>query len=163
MTNPRTERYLADLDELGRLYQLLAAKVPPAQGDSGRRPQPGSRPPLQVEPVSLMDEMERAASYQIAQARWNLQPVKRIDITTRTGARCPYCAGDLVAWLYGEDPEPPEVVCLQRDADIHARAAPEGGMPWRWEKRDWPRLGVLTGVRDDARFTTIQRVVRETG
>ena len=145
-----------DLDEVWRLHQLLAGKVEPVQGEGGRRPRPASRPPLQVDPVSIMDELGRYIRWWIGHARWNLQPTKRIDITTRTGAVCPYCAGPLVAWLYGDNPEPPEVVCLNREADIHARAAPEGGMPWRWEKAEWARLGVLTGVRADARFTTLR-------
>ena len=146
-----------DLDEVWRLHELLAAKVEPSQGEGGhRRPQPSSRPPLQVLPVSHMNEGERFLRWWIAEGRFALQPTIRISITTRTGATCPYCAGELIAWLYGDNPEPPEVVCLNRQADTHARAAPEGGNPWRWEKHEWPRLGVLTGVRDDARFTTLR-------
>jgi hypothetical protein len=146
----------ADLDEAWRQYQLLAAKVEPGQGEGGRRVQPSSRPPLQVDPVSHMDELRRYLAWWIGQARWSLQPTIRIDITNRTGARCPYCYGTLIAWLYGDNPEPPEVVCLNRLANTHARAAPEGGNPWRWEKQDWARLGVLTGMRDDERFTTLR-------
>jgi hypothetical protein len=152
----------ADLDEVWRLHELLAAKVEPAQGEGGRRPQPASRPPLQIDPVSLMEELRRYLGWWLGQARWSLQPVKRIDITVRTGVTCPYCGvGKLVGWLRDDDPEEPgrfqpdEVVCLNREADQHARAAPEGGAPWRWTKDEWARLGVLTGVREDRRFTTI--------
>lgn len=151
------DSFRADLDEVWRLHELLSAKVEPAQGEGGRRPQPSSRPPLQVDPVSHIDELRRYLHWWIGQARWSIQPTRRIDITTRTGATCPYCAGPLVAWLYGDNPEPPEVVCLNRQADTHARAAPEGGNPWRWERHEWARLGVLTGVRDDARFTTLRQ------
>ena len=147
MTNP--DPFLDDLDEMGRFYQLLAASVDPTQGEGGRRPQPGSRPPLQVDPVSLMDEGRRFVRWWIHAARWNLKPARKINITDRTGARCPYChelgyKGELVAWIYGDDPEPPEVLCLD---DQHPAAQPK-----RWEKHEWPRLGVLTGVREDARY-----------
>ena len=144
MTKAAPNPLLTDLDELGRLYQLLAAKVEPGQGEGGRRPQPASRPPLQIPPVSLMDEIQRTISYLIGQARFTLLPVIRINITDRTGANCPYCAGELVAWLYGDNPEPPEVLCLGTD---HPAEEPK-----RWEKSQWARLGVLTGVREDRRF-----------
>jgi hypothetical protein len=133
-----------DLDEVWRLHELLAAKVPPAQGEGGRRPQPSSRPPLQVDPVSLMDELRRYVGWWIHAARWNLKPARRINITDRTGARCPWCQGELIAWLYGDDPDPPEVLCI---APEHPATEQK-----RWEKHEWPRLGVLTGVREDARY-----------
>ena len=145
--------FLADLEELGRLYQLLAGKVEPSQGEGGRRPQPGSRPPLQIPPVSLMHEIRSTIGYYIAQARWTLQPLRRINITNSTkdpdtlpdGARCPWCGGELVAWFRDDSTEPAEVVCLTPQ-----HHQPEE--PSRWGKADWPRLGVLTGVREDARY-----------
>ena len=157
MTHLPPDPFLDDLDELGRLYQLLSAKIEPGQSEgSGRRPQPGSRPPLQIPPVSLMDEAQRMVRYLIGQARFTLLPAIRIDITGRTGARCPYCQGDLIAWLYGDNPEPPEVLCRNPQADIHAKAAPEGGAPWRWEGEDEiRRFGVVAGLREDHRFTTL--------
>jgi hypothetical protein len=155
VTNQAPDPLQQDLDEVWRLHQLLAAKVEPSQGEGGRRTPPASRPPLQVDPVSLMEELRRYLGWWIAQARWNLQPVKRIDITARTGVTCPYCAvGKLVGWLRGDDPEhpgrvqPDEVICLNRTADQHATE----GAPWRWTKDEWARLGVLTGVREDRRF-----------
>lgn len=154
--------FLADLDELGRLYQLLAGKVEPGQGEGGRRPQPGSRPPLQIPPVSLMHEIRSTVSYYIAQARWTLQPVRRVNITDRTktpdlpdGARCPWCGGELVAWFRDDSTEPAEVVCL--DPQAHTPDEFGHSPPARWGKADWPRLGVLTGVREDRRFTTLRQ------
>jgi len=103
-----------------------------------------------------MDEARRWASWWNHQARFTLQPTTRIEITDRTkspqrpdGARCPWCGGELIAWLYGDNPEPPEVLC--KTPDQHTQ-----GEPARWERQEWARLGVLTGVRDDARFTTLR-------
>lgn len=135
-----------DLDELGRQYTLLAAKVPPGQGEGGRRPPPASRPPLQIDPVSLMAEVEQAVSYYLNQIRWLLQPIRRIDITKRTGAICPWCQGGLVAWLHEERAEPGEVVCL-----TPIRHQPTE--PYRWTgEAEWRRLGVVAGVYVDARY-----------
>jgi hypothetical protein len=99
-----------------------------------------------------MDEAERFLRYWNAQARFSLQPAIRVDITDRTkspdhpdGARCPWCGGELQAWFYGDQPEPPEVLC--KTPDQHG---PDE--PWRWEKDQWGRLGVSTGFREDHRY-----------
>jgi hypothetical protein len=148
----QADSFQDDLDELWRNDQLLAGKVEPAQGHGGRRPQPASRPPLQVGPVSVRDETRREVRHLIAMQRWELQPATRVNITTSTktpelpnGARCPWCQGELVAWFYGDQPEPPEVVCSTPNQHTE-------GEPWRWEKDQWGRLGVSTGVRVDARY-----------
>jgi hypothetical protein len=54
------------------LCRHLAQQVPPGRGAAGgRRPAPGSRPPLQIGPVSLMAELEQQylAWWWISQAR----------------------------------------------------------------------------------------------
>src|SRR5215216_3227082 len=130
-----------DLEELGRLYMLLAGKIEPSQGQGGgRRPQPASRPPLHIDPVSVMHEVEQSVAYHLTQIRWLLQPVHRIDITRRTGAICPWCQGGLVAWLHEERAEPAEVACT---TPTHH----EQGDPYRWTgELELRRLGVVMGV-----------------
>ena len=141
-----------DLDEVWRNDQLLAGAIEPNQSHGGRRPQPASRPPLQIGPVSTRDETRRVVKHLLTLQRWELQPATRINITDRTktpdlpaGACCPWCGGELVAYLYGDQPEPPEVVCTSPNNHDQAE-------PWRWEPHEWPRLGVSTGVREDARY-----------
>lgn len=144
------------LDRILRKYQLVAGKVEPGQGEGGRRPQPASRPPLQLDPVSEMHSFERSLDYHEAQFNRILHPIKRIDITDRTGITCPHCTtGKLVGWIRDDDPQdldrnlkPDEVVCLNWEADQHTT----DGWPFRWTKDEWARLGVQTGARDDRRF-----------
>lgn len=143
---PEADPFERDLEELGRLYQLLAAKVMPSQGEGGRRPQPASRPPLNTDAVSLKHEVEQWASYYVNQVRRFVTPTRRIDITKRTGAICPWCQGGLVAWLHEERAEPGEVVCL-----TPIRHQPQE--PYRWTgEAEWRRLGVVAGVYEDARY-----------
>lgn len=130
-------------------YQLLAARVPPGQGQGGRRPQPASRPPLQVQIVSHMHEFERLLTWFNNQARYLLSPVEKVELTTRLAVRCPYCGGNLVAWVWKENPDRSEIVCGGLDHQW------EDG-PNRWPPSEWKRLGVLLGTHEDGRFT-VQR------
>jgi hypothetical protein len=135
----------ADLDAAHHLYQQLAARVAPGQGQAGRRIPPGSRPPLDMAMVSAMNELERFLAWFNSQARYLLNPVSKIDLTARTGVRCPHCGADLVAWLRPEDPAASEIVCTGIDHKW------EDG-PRRWPESEWKRLGVLAGVHEDGRF-----------
>ena len=143
----RPDPLAADLDAAHRLYALLAAKVPPGQGEGGRRPPPASRPPLSIDPLSLMAELEQFVGAWIGQARYALDPWQRIDLTARTGATCPYCGSRLVCWLRPQNEGASQIVCDPGHLDSLG--------PSHWAKADWPRLGVMTGVHVDARFTTI--------
>lgn len=140
----RLNRTLADADEAVRLYQLLATQISPGQGEGGRRPQPTSRPPLQIDPVSLMGEFEQYFPSFIGRARWLLDPWKRIDITGRTGARCPYCQSSLVGWLRPKADQPGYITCDPGHLETLG--------PNHWVEADWPRLGVMAGVHIDARY-----------
>lgn len=146
MAHPR-DPLQADLDLAWSLYVQLAARVPPEhRGAGGLRTPPGSRPPLQVDIVSHMADLERALSWWIATARYLLQPVTKVELTKREGVACPYCGADLVAWLRAADPDASEIVCTGLDhLDLDG--------PRRWPAREWKRLGVLAGVHDDARYT----------
>jgi hypothetical protein len=142
-----------DQDEAYRLYQLLAAKVPPGQGESGRRPAPASRPPLSIDPVSLMAELEDYIEGWIYKARYVLDPWQRIDLTARTGATCPYCGSRLICWLRPQNEGASQIVCDPGHLDTLG--------PSHWAKADWPRLGVMTGVHIDARYGAQLRAVGE--
>jgi hypothetical protein len=131
-----------DLDEAYRLYQQLAAKVPPNQASGGRRRAPASRPPVSIDPLSLMAELDRYLGWWIRQARYALDPWTKIDLTARTGARCPYCGADLVCWLRPTNEGASEVVCTGLD---HPDTEPR-----RWAKAEWSWLGKLAGVHVDA-------------
>lgn len=133
------------LNQAWSLHQQLAARLPPEQAAGGRRPQPGSRPPLQVQMVSHMADLEQYINWWIAGARWRLNPTSRVDLTARTGVRCPTCGADLIAWLRPEDPAASEIVCTGLDHE-------EDQAPRRWPESEWKRLGVLAGVHDDGRF-----------
>jgi hypothetical protein len=135
-----------DLGEAWRLYQLLAARVPPGRAQAGRRVPPASRPPLQVDPLSLMAELEADLAAWIGRARWLLDPWQRIDLTARTGVRCPICGADLIAWIYPDNPAASEIRCTNPD--------PEHDGTRRWPESEWKRLGVLAGVHEDGRFRT---------
>jgi hypothetical protein len=149
------------LDEFLRLHRLVAGKIEPGQGEAGgRRPQPASRPPLQLDPVSEMASSEQSIRYHMNQYRRILHRVKRIDITTRTGYTCPHCTtGKLVGWVRDIDPEdhdrriqPDEVVCLNWQADEH-KPVPHGeGYPYRWTADEWRRLGFQARALDDQRY-----------
>jgi hypothetical protein len=135
-----------DLALAQSLYVQLGARVSPAQSAGGRRLAPASRPPIQVDMVSHMAAGEQYLDWWIKFARWLLDPMAKIDLTARTGARCPYDGGDLVAYLRpSADPDDGEIVCTNLDH-------PDADGPRRWRKADWPRLGVLAGVHVDARF-----------
>lgn len=144
----------ADLDQAYSNYTQLAARVEPAQGVGGRRPQPGSRPPLQIQMVSAMNELERFLGWFNDQARWLLNPVQRIELTKREGIRCPAwlnslsreCGGELLAWLWPEQPSRSEIVCTNVNHD-------EAEAPRRWPPSEWKRLGVRVGSHEDGRFT----------
>lgn len=142
-----------DLDQAERLYQLLAAKVPPGQGDGGRRPPPASRPPLSIDPVSLMAELEAFVGAWIGQARYALDPWQRIDLTARTGAVCPYCGARLICWLRPQNEGASTIICDPGHIDTLG--------PGQWAAADWPRLGVMTGVHIDARYGARLHVVDE--
>lgn len=136
----------ADLDEFYSNYVQLAARVLPAQGQGGRRPQPSSRAPLQVQMVSLMDEGRRLLAWFNGQAKFLLNPYQRIELTKREGVRCPHCGADLVAHLWPEHPDRSEIVCTGLDHRW------EDG-PSRWPPSEWKRLGVLVGTHEDGRFS----------
>jgi hypothetical protein len=131
-----------DLDEAWAKYQLLAAKVPPGQGEGGRRPPPASRPPLSIDPVSLMAELEQFIGAWIGQARYALDPWQRIDLTARTKAVCPYCTGTLICWLRPQNEGASYITCVTGHVDSLG--------PTHWVRADWPRLGVMTGIHIDA-------------
>lgn len=134
-----------DLEVAHSLYVQLAARVAPSQQTGvGLRTPAASRPPLNVDMVSHMAALEQALGWWISTARWLLDPVGKVDLTAREGVRCPYCAGDLVAYLRVADPDAAEVVCTSLEHPAHE--------PRRWAKADWPRLGVLAGVHADARY-----------
>jgi hypothetical protein len=145
LAGPPHDPIRADLDLAWSLYVQLAARVPPDHQATGRRTLPGSRPPIDVQVVSHMADLERTIAWWINQARWLLDPWKKIDLTAREGIRCPYCQGALVAWIQSSNDEAGEVVCTNLDHPVT-----EG--PNRWKKRDWPRLGVLADTHVDARF-----------
>jgi hypothetical protein len=149
------------LNRLLRKYRLVAGKVEPGQGEgAGRRPQPASRPPLQLDPVSEMHSFERSLDYHEVQFDRILHRTKRIDITDRTGYTCPHCeTGKLVGWVRDDDPEdldrtikPDEVVCLNWQAEAHLQPPHGEGWPYRWGRDEWARLGVRVGARDDQRY-----------
>lgn len=152
------------LDRILRKYRLVAGKIQPSQAEGGgRRPQPASRPPLQLDPVSEMRSFEQSLNYHEVQFDHILYPIKRIDITDRMGATCPYCTtGKLVGWIRNldlDDHDDPrklqvdEVICLNPMADEHAK----DGYPFRWTSDEWRRLGVHVQAIDDRRFTTVHR------
>jgi hypothetical protein len=140
-----------DLDTTHSLYVQLGARVPPGQAAGGRRVPPASRPPLQVDVVSHMAALEQYLSWWISTARYLLNPVTKVELTAREGVRCPYCGADLNASLRPGDPEPSENDC--------PHFTPHNDPPGRWTPKDWPRLGVLAGVHDDARFGPRLRAV----
>jgi DNA-directed RNA polymerase subunit RPC12/RpoP len=128
------------------LHTQLAARVAPTQQTgTGRRTPAASRPPLNVDMVSHMHTLEQFLPWWNATARWLLDPTPRIDLTAREAVRCPYCNGNLIAYLRPADPDTAEVVCCNLDHN------PMDG-PSRWGWRDWPRLGVLAGVHTDGRY-----------
>jgi hypothetical protein len=133
-----------DADLAVSLYTQLAARVAPGKGAAGRRIPPGSRPPLDMAMVSAMAELEQYLSWWIGQARYLLNPISKIDLTARTGVRCPHCGADLVAWLRPENPAKSEIVCTNM--------TPHHSPPGRWLEPEWKRLGVLAGVHEDGRF-----------
>jgi len=137
----RLHRTQADTNEAIRLYQLLAAQIHPSQGEGSRRPSPASRPPLQIDPVSLMAEYEQYQAGFIGRARWLLDPWRRIDVTDRTGARCPYCTGKLTCWMRPHNDQPAYITCDPGHIDTLG--------PNHWIEADWPRLGVMAGVHID--------------
>ena len=92
--------------------------------------------------VSHMAALEQALGWWISTARWLLDPWTKIDLTARTGARCPHCQADLVCWLRPANEGASEVVCTGLD---HPEMEPK-----RWAKADWPRLGILAGVHVDS-------------
>ena len=141
-----------DLERAASLYAQLAARVHPGSNRVSRRVAPGSRPPVNLQMVSAMAELADYLAWWTGNARWLLDPVGKVDLTTRTGARCPYDNGDLVAWIRAADPDAAEIVCTNLDHDDQAG-------PRRWRKDQWPRLGVLTGVHVDARFGARLRTV----
>jgi hypothetical protein len=61
-----------DMEAAIDLYAKLAAEVLPKRGEGGRRAPPSSRPPLQIDPVSLMTELEQALARWNARAQWLL-------------------------------------------------------------------------------------------
>ena len=83
-------------------------------------------------------------NFHYATARYLLNPVTKVELTARTGVRCPHCGSDLVAWLRPEDPAKSEIVCTAMQPHYDA--------PNRWPESEWKRLGVLAGVHDDSRF-----------
>jgi hypothetical protein len=131
----------ADLEQAWSLYTQLAARVAPGRGQAGRRIPPASRPPLDVAMVSHMAVLEQTLSWWIGSARYLLNPVSRIELTARTGVRCPSCGADLVAWLRPEDPAKSEIVCTNPD--------PGHDGTRRWPESEWKRLGVLAGVHEE--------------
>jgi hypothetical protein len=143
--DPTPDPIRRDLDTAASLYAQLAARVHPGNNRVSRRTAPASRPPVNLQMVSAMAELADYLAWWVASARWLLDPVGKIDLTTRTGARCPYDGGDLVAWIRASDPDAAEIVCTNLDHDDEAG-------PRRWRKDQWPRLGVLAGVHVDARF-----------
>lgn len=145
MTKAAPDPLEQDLKELWNLYQQLAGQIQPGQSQGGRRPQPASRPPLQIDPVSHMHELQRYLAWWINGARWRLHPVKRINLTDRENITCPYCQGALVAWIPEASPDNAEVVCINPE---HPHA--EG--PSHWTPREWPRLGVMLGTYEDGRY-----------
>jgi len=134
----------ADLDLAWSNYRQLAARVAPGKGAAGRRTPPASRPPLDVAMVSHMAELPRLLAWFNATARYLLNPVTKVELTARTGVRCPHCGADLVAWLRPEDPAKSEIVCTNPDVRHDGTR--------RWPEAEWKRLGVLAGVHDDGRF-----------
>jgi len=142
LTHPDPLR--ADLELAWSNYQQLAARVAPGKGQAGRRIPPGSRPPLDVAMVSHMAELPRLLAWFNATARYLLNPVTKVELTARTGVRCPHCGSDLVAWLRPEDPAKSEIVCTAMQPHYDA--------PNRWPESEWKRLGVLAGVQEDGRF-----------
>lgn len=145
----------ADLDHAYSLYVQLAARVAPGRAGTPVQVPPGSRPPLHVEIVSHMHDLERTLAWWTATARYLLQPVTKVELTKREGVVCPYCGADLIAWLRSADPDNSEIVCTGLDhLDIDG--------PRRWPASEWKRLGVLAGVHDDARFTATRPPERHT-
>jgi len=136
--HPQPDPLQRDLDEAWRQYQLLAAKVPPGQGEGGRRPPPASRPPLSIDPLSLMAELEQFVGAWIGQARYALDPWQRIDLTARTGATCPYCEGRLICWLRPQNEGASYILCDPGHIDTLG--------PGQWPKADWAWLGRMIGA-----------------
>ena len=136
--DPTPDPLRRDLDQAERLYALLAAKVPPGQGDGGRRPPPASRPPLSIDPVSLMAELETFIGAWIGQARYALDPWQRIDLTARTQAVCPYCGGRLICWLRPQNEGASYINCDPGHIDTLG--------PSQWPKADWAWLGRMIGM-----------------
>jgi hypothetical protein len=143
-----------DLATTYSLYVQLGARVYPAQGVGGRRPAPASRPPVNVQMVSAMAELADYIGKWNSYVRYLLNPVTKIELTAREGVRCPYCGADLVAWLRPGNEDRSEIVCTN--------LTPHYDPPGRWTPADWPRLGVLAGVHDDARFGPRLHSVHET-
>jgi DNA-directed RNA polymerase subunit RPC12/RpoP len=142
-----------DLNTAHSLYTQLAARIAPTQQTGvGRRTPAASRPPLDTRIVSLMAELESALRWWIGQARWLLDPAGKIDLTAREAVRCPYCNGNLIAYLRPADPDTAEVVCTNLDHD------PMTG-PSRWAKADWPWLGIQAGVHTDGRYGARLQVI----
>jgi hypothetical protein len=104
--------------------------------------------------VSAMAELEQYLAWWIGQARYLLNPVSKVDLTARTGVRCPHCQAALVAWLHPADPAASEIVCTGLDHQW------EDG-PKRWRESEWKRLGILAGVHEDGRFGARLHVVGE--
>lgn len=141
-----------DLNLAASLYEQLAAKIPPERKAQGRRTPPASRPPLQVNPVSHMADLESFLGWWITTARWILNPVTKVELTRREGVRCPHCGADLIAWLH-TDSDRSEIVCTNPD--------PQHDGTRRWPPSEWPRLGVLAGVHIDGRYGPRLRAVGE--
>jgi DNA-directed RNA polymerase subunit RPC12/RpoP len=133
-----------DLEQAHSLYVQLAARVAPGKGQAGRRIPPGSRPPLDMAMVSAMADLEQYLAWWCSQARYLLYPVTKIELTARTGVRCPHCGADLIAWVRPEDPAKSEIVCTNPSVDHDGTR--------RWPEPEWKRLGVLAGVHEDGRF-----------
>ena len=138
-TDPTPDPFKRDQDEAYRLYQLLAAQIPRGQGQhNGRRPPPASRPPLAIDPLSLMAELEQFQGAWIGQARYALDPWQRIDLTARTGATCPYCEGRLICWLRPQNEGASYITCDPGHVDTLG--------PSHWAKADWAWLGRMIGA-----------------
>lgn len=145
MTDPAAARTEHDLADAWSCYTQLAARVAPGKGQAGRRVPPASRPPLDVQMVSHMAQLEQYLAWWNTSARYLLHPVTKVELTARTGVRCPRCGASLIAWLRPEDPARSEIVCTNPDPDHDGTR--------RWPESEWKRLGVLAGVHDDGRFT----------
>lgn len=147
MTHAAPDPIREDLDRFLSNYTQLAARVQPAQGIGSRRPQPSSRPPLEIRMVSHMEEGERLLAWWNHQACWLLDPHQRVELTKRLSIHCPHCDGELVAYLWPERPDRSEIICQNL---THAEVTTA---PSHWPPSEWKRLGVLLGTHEDGRFT----------